>query len=196
MWTRFTVAAHLSAEELARRYRAARDPVERSRWQMIWLLVSGRSLTEVAAVTGYSTRWIREVVRHYNANGAAALADQRHRNTGAVPLLDATGQAALDVVLQKPPADGGRWTGPKVARWIAERLGRPPGSISPKRGWVYLRRLDYTPRVPRPRHAQAADAAAQAAFQKTSTRGLKKSARKRPPTGRSRSGRLTSIGRV
>ena len=62
MWTRFTVAAHLSADELARRYRAARDPVERSRWQMIWLLISGRPLREVAAVTGYSTRWIREMV--------------------------------------------------------------------------------------------------------------------------------------
>src|SRR5512143_3513142 len=67
MWTRFSVAAHLGAEELAVRYRAARDPVERSRWQMLWLLVSGRRLGEVAAVTGYSSRWIREVVKRYNA---------------------------------------------------------------------------------------------------------------------------------
>src|SRR5919205_835601 len=83
MWTRFAVAAHLSADELSQRYRMARDPVERSHWQMIWLLVSGRSLGEVAAVTGYSTRWIREVVRSYNANGVTALVDQRHANAAA-----------------------------------------------------------------------------------------------------------------
>ena len=56
MWTRFAVAAHLSADELAARYRAARDPVERSRWQMIWLLICGRSLKEVAALGGAMLR--------------------------------------------------------------------------------------------------------------------------------------------
>jgi transposase len=195
MWTRFTVAAHLSADELARRYRAARDPVERSRWQMIWLLVSGRPLGEVAAVTGYSTRWVREVVRSYNADGAAALLDQRHANAGAAPLLNAAGQTALEAALQKPPPDGGRWSGRQVATWIAKWLHRPPGSIAPARGWDYLRRLGYTPQVPRPRHAKAADAAAQAAFQKTSTKRLKTSAPKRP-TGSSKSGRLTSTAPV
>src|SRR5512143_3956798 len=92
-------------------YRVARDPVERSRWQMIWLLVSGRPLDEVAAVTGYSTRWMREVVRRYNAVGPDALADQRRRNPGAAPLLDAAGQAALEEALRAPPVEGGRWTG-------------------------------------------------------------------------------------
>jgi hypothetical protein len=91
MWTRFAVAAHLSADELAARYRAARDPVERSRWQRTWLLICGRSLQEVAAVTGFSSRWIREVVKHDNATGAPALADPRHQNAGAPPLLDAAG---------------------------------------------------------------------------------------------------------
>jgi hypothetical protein len=195
MWTRFTVAAHLSADELARRYRAARDPVERSRWQRIWLLVSGRSLGEVAAVTGDSTRWGREGVRSDNAEGVSALADQRHANTGAAPLLNAAGQAALEAALQKSPPDGGRWSGRQVAAWIATWRHRPPGSIAPARGWDDLRRLGYTPQVPRPRHAKAADAAAQAAFQKTSTKRLKKSAPKRP-TGSSKSGRSTSIARV
>src|SRR5919205_1411073 len=195
MWTRFAVAAHLSADELSQRYRMARDPVERSHWQMIWLLVSGRSLGEVAAVTGYSTRWIREVVRSYNANGVPALADQRHANAGAAPLLDAEGQAALEAALHEPPPDGGRWSGRQVAGWMATWLHRPPGSIAPTRGWEYLRRLGYTPQVPRPRHANAADAAAQAAFQKTSPKRLKKSARKRP-TARSKSGPSTSTARV
>ncbi len=56
MRTRFAVAAHLSAEELAGRYRAASDPVLRGQLHMIWLLVAGRPLAEVAEVTGYSTQ--------------------------------------------------------------------------------------------------------------------------------------------
>jgi transposase len=169
----------------------ARDPVERSHWQMIWLLVSGRPLGEVAAVTGYTTRWIREVVRSYNTDGVSAVADRRHANAGAAPLLDAAGQAALAAALHEPPLDGGRWSGRQVAAWIAAWLQRPPGSIAPTRGWEYLRRLGYTPQVPRPRHAKAADVAAQAAFQKTSPRRLKKSADQRP-AGASKSGPSTS----
>lgn len=150
------------------RYRAARDPVERSRWQMLWLLVSGRRLGEVAAVTGYSSRWIREVVKCSNAKGPDVLADQRHRNTGAAPLLDAAGQAALEEALRAPPAEGGCWSGRKVAAWIARRTGRE--RVAPQRGWAYLRRTGHSPQMPRPRHIKAADAAAQAAFQKTSAR--------------------------
>jgi transposase len=158
------VADHLGVEELTARYRAARDPVERGRWQMIRLLVSGRSLREVADVTGYSARWVREVVRRYNAHGPEGLADRRHANPGAAPLLDAEGRRALEAALAEPPPEGGRWTCAKVAARIARRTGRD--EIPAQRGWVYLRRTGHSPQVPRPRHARAADAAAQAAFQK------------------------------
>jgi hypothetical protein len=166
MRTRFAVAAHLSAEELAGRYRAASDPVLRGQLHMIWLLVAGRPLAEVAEVTGYSTRWVREVVRRYNAAGAEGLGDRRHANRGAAPLLDAAGRAALEAALDGPPPEGGLWTGRKVAGWIAGRIGRKPERVAPQRGWDYLRHLRYSRQVPRPRHAAAADPAAQAAFQK------------------------------
>ncbi len=162
--TRFGVADHLGPEELAARYRAARDPVERSRWQMVWLLASGRALREVAEVTGYSTRWVREVVRRYNAEGPEGLADRRHANPGAAPLLDADGRQALEAALAEPPPGGGLWTCAKVAAWIAARTGRE--AVPVQRGWVYLRRAGYSPQVPRPRHVRAADAAAQAACPK------------------------------
>jgi transposase len=162
--TRFGVADHLGAAELAVRYRAARDPVERGRWQMIWLLVSGRSLREVAEVTGSSTRWVREVARRYNEQGPDGLADRRHANPGAAPLLDAEGRAALEAALAESPPGGGLWTCAKVAAWIAARTGRE--AVPAQRGWVYLRRAGYSPQVPRPRHVRAADAAAVAAFQK------------------------------
>ena len=163
--TRFGVADHLGGEELTARHRAARDPVERSRRQMVWLLASGRSLREVAEVTGSSTRWVREVVRRYNADGPEGLADRRHANPGAAPLLDAEGRRALEAALEQAPPGGGLWTCAKVAAWLAGRTGRE--EVPAQRGWVYLRRTGHSPRVPRPRHARAADAAAaQAAFKK------------------------------
>ena len=59
---RITIAPHLSLEELENRYRQAKDPVERSHYQIIWLLAQGRQTEEVAAVMGYSRSWIYELV--------------------------------------------------------------------------------------------------------------------------------------
>jgi transposase len=164
MRRRFSVAAHLSAEELAARYRAASDPVLRSQVQMIWLLVAGRSLAEAAEVTGYSTRWVRAVVRRYNEDGPDGLGDRRHANRGGEPLLDAAGRAALTAALEQPPPEGGLWTCAKVAAWIAARTGR--ARVAVQRGWDYLRRTGHSQQMPRPRPARAAAAAAAAAFQK------------------------------
>ena len=80
------MVAHLSTAELGQRYRAARQPIERSHLQIVWLLSQGRREREVAAVTGYGQRWITEIVRRYNAEGASGLGDQRARNIGARPL--------------------------------------------------------------------------------------------------------------
>jgi transposase len=162
--TRFGVAEHLDLEEVTARHRAARDPVERDRWQLIRLLVAGRSLADVAEATGYSSRWVREVARRYHEQGPDGLADRRHANPGAAPLLDADGRAALEAALAEPPPEGGRWTCAKVAAWLADRTGRE--KVPAQRGWVYLRRTGHSPQVPRPRHVRAADAAAVAAFRK------------------------------
>ena len=61
----------------------------------------------MAAVTGYGRRWIAEIVRRYNAEGAGGLGDQRARNTGARPLLSQEDEAALREALAEPPTDGG-----------------------------------------------------------------------------------------
>jgi len=47
-----------------------------------------------------------------------------------------------------------------VARWIESHTGR---KVHAQRGWEYLKRLNYSKRVLRPRHAKA-DPAAQEAF--------------------------------
>ena len=182
------LVAHLSTAELGQRYRAARQPIERSQLQIVRLLSQGRGEREVAAVTGYGQRWIAEIVRRYNAEGASGLGDQRARNTGARPLLSPEDEAALRDALAEPPTDGGLWTGPKVAAWMARRLGR---KVWPQRGWDYLKKLAHSLQVPRPKHAQAASAEEQAAFKRGSRAGWTSAAPK-ARSGRSRSGRSTS----
>jgi len=164
---RIHLEAHQTSEELARRYRAARDPILRSHLQIIWLLAEGALTRAAAQATGYSVDWIRALVHRYNAAGVAGLEDARHRNPGGAALLPAAQQAELQARLEEPPDDGGLWTGAKVAAWIAARVGRP---VRAQRGWEYLRKLGFRPLAPRPAHAKA-DPAAQAAFKKSSRSG-------------------------
>jgi transposase len=162
------LAGHLSAAELGRRYRAARERVERGHLQVVWLLRQGRSAAEVARIMGLSGVWVAAIVRRYNEGGPDGLGDRRRKNVGAKPLLGAADEAALRAALAEPPADGGLWTGPKVAAWMAARLGR---EVWPQRGWDYLRKLGHSPQVPRPRHAKAASPEAQAEYKKARRAG-------------------------
>src|ERR671938_2141798 len=173
------VAGHLSATELGRRYRAARDRVERGHLQVVWLLVQGRSRSEVARIMGLSGLWVAEIVRRYNAKGPDGLGDRRRGNVGAKPLLGAEDEAALRAALAEPPSDGGLWTGPKVAAWMAARLGR---KVWPQRGWDYLKKPGYSAQRPRPRHAKAASPEEQAAYKK-SGRGGGRASRAGPGSG-------------
>ena len=149
---RVKIEPHLSSDELERRYRQAQNVIERSHYQTIWLLALGKTTQEVAEVTGYGLSWIYELVRSYNRSGPGMLGDHRHHNLGAGPLLDDVQQAQLWQALQGKPADGGLWTGPKVAAWMSELLGRP---VSAQRGWEYLKGLRYRLRSPRPQHGEA-----------------------------------------
>jgi transposase len=128
----------LSRADIALRSASAPTTVERQRWQVIGLLLDGASVAEIVAATRYSARTIREIAQRYREQGPAALADGRHHSTGAAPLLSKEQQRDLHQALQQPPPDGGAWTGPKVARWIATRTGR---RVHRQRGWEYLRRL-------------------------------------------------------
>jgi transposase len=150
---RITIEPHLSLEELERRYRQAKEPVERTHYQMIWLLAKGKRTEEVAVVTGYSRSWIYELVWGYNRIGSESLGDHRHDNTGSSqPLLDDVQQALLWQALDQPPPEGGRWNGRKVADWIAQLIGRP---VSRQRGWEYLKQMRFRLRIPRPEHTES-----------------------------------------
>jgi hypothetical protein len=45
---RLTIEPHLSIKELENRYRAAKNPVERSHYQIVWLLAQGKTTVSEA----------------------------------------------------------------------------------------------------------------------------------------------------
>src|SRR5260221_9867333 len=89
---------HLSIDELERRYRAAKEPNERSWWQILWLLSQGHTGVSVSAVTGYSAYWIGQLAKRYNTDGPAGMHNRRpttsHRNPPARCATGAAGGAA------------------------------------------------------------------------------------------------------
>jgi transposase len=159
---------HLDSQEFQDRYRKTHDPVERSHYQILWLISQGKTTRQVMEATGYSRGWIQQLARRYNADGPQALGDRRHQNPGARDraLLTAEQQHELQEALRKPPPDGGMWNSRKVGEWIEARIGR---ALSRKKqsGWEYLKRLGNSPKVPRPHHQKANDSE-QEAFKKDS----------------------------
>ncbi len=74
-------------------------------------------------------RWVEQLAASYNAAGPKALGDQRRCNDRPASLLTPELLAALAQQLKKPPENGGVWSGPKVAAWMARHLGRAVGCI-------------------------------------------------------------------
>lgn len=164
MGKRVKIQTDLTAEELHERYRHATDAGERTHWHMLWQAKEGKTPQVIAERLGYTARWVRTVIGRWNEQGEAGIRDRRHETDVSRPLLSPELQEELAAALQTPPADGGLWSGPKVALWMQHRRGRP---VAPQRGWDYLQRRGHSSRVPRPQHAKA-DEATRQEFQKTS----------------------------
>ena len=183
------IVEHLSVAELEGRYRAARDVTEARHTQAIWLLAQGRSVLEVAGVLAFAPRWVEELAGRYNAHGPEALGDRRRCNGRAASVLTEAVLGALAERLRTPPEDGGRWTGAKVAIWMAAQLGL--AKVHPQRGWEALQRIRWSVQAPRPRHPRSVTPEQRAAFKGGSTRRSRRS-QPRTPASRSRSGPRTS----
>ncbi len=158
------LAGHLTTVELEQRYRGEKDAVARSHWQILWLMSSGKRTGEVAAATGYSVPWIRQIVHRYNEQGPSGVGGARHHNPGSGKLLSEEQEAELVRQLEAARAAGESWNGPRVVEWMSQKLGR---TLYKARGWETLRRLGYSSQTLRPRHAKA-DAQLQEQFKKTS----------------------------
>jgi transposase len=154
---------HLSVDDLERRYRAAKEPNERSWWQILWLLSQGHTAVQIAAVTGYSAYWIGQLAKRYNTEGPAGMHNRRHSTSHRTPpTVPPALQEELRQAVAAAAAHHEHWTGRDAAAGIGTRLGHP---VTHQLGWRYLVRAKHRLPVPRPRQALA-DAAQQASFKK------------------------------
>ncbi|MDY6936963.1 MAG: helix-turn-helix domain-containing protein [Cyanobacteriota bacterium] len=137
---------HLTVSELKARYRHVKDTTEARRWHLLYLIAQDWTIKEAAQVVDLNYDYAKQIVRRYNREGPdSAINRSKLRRTSSRSLLSPEQQAELALALQKPAPDGGRWSGPKVAEWIAKRTGRK--RVWPQRGWDYLCRLKGTPKL-------------------------------------------------
>jgi transposase len=163
---RIELKPHLTTAELYRRYRQCREPQEKARWRALHLISQGTHASDAARRVGRTSGWVTQLTQRYNECGAEAVATQSGAvKPGPRPSLNEQAAIELDAALRVAAPDGGLWTAPKVARWIAERTGQ---SVHETTAWRAMRRLGFTLQVPRPRHHRAASGEEQAAFKKSS----------------------------
>jgi transposase len=113
------IAAHLNSKDLEASYEAAVDPVAKRHFHALWLLSLGYEVDEVAELVSLSSRWVWRLIRRYNEGGPEQLGDRRSHNGTAPSILAPEALAALQERLRTPPEDGGVWTAPKVAQFLA-----------------------------------------------------------------------------
>jgi hypothetical protein len=91
-----SVQPHLSLEEVEPRYRQAKAAVERSHWQLIWLLAQGKTTKAIQEFSGSCLAWMRSIAHRYKQDGPQALGDRRHTNPGGSFLHSPEHQAQLE----------------------------------------------------------------------------------------------------
>lgn len=81
MAKRVEVKTELTVEALQKKYRKAKDLAERTHWHILWLVKEGHRPREVAEPLGYTTGWVRAIVRPWNEAGRQGIID----HLGALP---------------------------------------------------------------------------------------------------------------
>lgn len=136
---------YLSSEQLKEHYRQTKDKVESRRWHLLWLVSEKWKIKEAATVVGYNYDYAKEIVKAYNCLGEEAIKNKprvRKKKSGKA-LLNEEQLKELAESLKHPPLDQGIWTGPKVAHWIAEKIGKE--KVWPQRGWDYKQKVSLLP---------------------------------------------------
>jgi len=147
------LAEHLSSEELKDRYRSSQDSVETRRWHLLWKISLGWTIKNAAVAVGLDYQYSLRILKKYNELGEEGVKNLKKKSAehrrGKEPLLKEEQFQKLKEELKERPADGGIWTGPKVARWIEKETGRE--KVWNQRGWDYLKKSRYSCQKPRPK---------------------------------------------
>jgi hypothetical protein len=132
---------------------------------------------------------VHQLIKRYNEGGPERLGDQRAHNGTEPTILTAAALEALKQRVKSPPDDGSLWTGPKIARWLAQFHGRE--FVHDQRGWDALIAIGYTIQQPRPQHPETAMEKDRDELKKSSKK-LQRQSSANIRTRRSRSGRPMS----
>lgn len=150
-------AKHYSSDKLKQKYLKSQDSVESRRWHLLWKVSLGWSIKNSAIAVGISYDYAQEILKRYNELGEQGVKNLKtispQKLRGRKPLLSLEKIEKLKKELEARPADGGLWTGPKVARWIEKEAGVE--KVWNQRGWDYLKKFKYSWQSPRPKHEKA-----------------------------------------
>jgi transposase len=144
---------HLTVDELEDLYLSCTDPVEKTHYQIIWLISQGKTAVYASEATGVTNVWISKLVKRYNENGISALVDGRHTNPGGKFILSNDQKEELKIALLGPSPDGGLWNSRKVTKWIEEQVSN---SIGKATGGRYFKYLGFSLKSLRPKHLKSA----------------------------------------
>lgn len=163
MARRIELKPHLTTEELLSRYRSCQKPQEKVRWHALYLISKGVVAADAARRTGRASSWITSLARRYNRDGAAAILRKQSTQPSHRSKVNTKLGKELDKALRTSAPDGGLWTGPKVAAWIAQKTGQ---EVHQTTAWRAMRRLGFSLQVPRPANQRRASIKEQAEFKK------------------------------
>ena len=151
-------AAGDDAASLYARYRRERRADVRPRLHALWLVRTGHTTRETAAVLGVDERTVQRWLEWYRAGGLAPITGRHAGSQGAPSYLTPEQKEALaDEV-----ATGRFRTAAEIRRWVVEQWG-----VHYTEGGMYalLHRLRCAPKVPRPVHEKT-DHLAQAGWKR------------------------------
>lgn len=163
MARRIELKPHLTTEELRARYRSCQKPQEKVRWHALYLISKGAVAADAARRVGRASSWVTSLARRYNQAGASAVSRKRPTKPSHRAKVGHKLGKELDHALRASAPDGGLWTAPKVAAWIAEKSGQ---EVHPVTAWRAMRRLGFSLQVPRPQNKRRASVEGQAEFKK------------------------------
>ncbi|PSB29429.1 helix-turn-helix domain-containing protein [Stenomitos frigidus] len=136
---RVQLKPHLTASEIKHLYRHAQDKIEARRWHLVHLVAQQWTVRQAAQLIGMNYDYAKEIIGRYNQQGPLGVKNRSQQGQPSPrSLLTPEQQQELKQALQAASPDGERWTGPKVARWIAAKTGK---QVWAQRGWDYLQRL-------------------------------------------------------